>query len=144
MEKGADINRVDEYGMTAIMRVADGIRAQEHTDAIDLLLEKGLNINSVDKKGRTVIMRAAKKRNQDIVKFLLDKGADTEIKDEDGKTLLDICQESEYSKRDLKEVIDILINASDISQDVGHEQKERAIELQEVVENGNEEQTDDL
>ena len=60
---------------------------------LELLLKKGMDIDSTIDGGNqsfTPLMRAAKKNNVSCVKFLLEKGADINIKDNDeGKTVLE-------------------------------------------------------
>ena len=60
---------------------------------VKFLLDKGADINSLNLYGRTPIMRSAMNERPEIVKYLLEMGADTEIKDKDDKTLLDYCIE---------------------------------------------------
>ena len=57
--------------------------------AIELLLERGLNINATDATGRTALHGAALQGHDDVVRFLVDNGADLQAKDEDGFTPLD-------------------------------------------------------
>lgn len=55
------------------------IQAAEKGDfgAVELLVEHGANFNHKDLSGRSVLRAAMQSENADIVKFLLDKGADT-------------------------------------------------------------------
>lgn len=52
-------------------------------------LQIGANVNGMDDKKRTTLMAAASKGNLDIVRLLLNKGADATLKDTDGHTALD-------------------------------------------------------
>ncbi|HLF10659.1 MAG TPA: ankyrin repeat domain-containing protein [Gammaproteobacteria bacterium] len=57
--------------------------------AIQLLLQRGLAINATDAAGRTALHGAALQGYDDVVKFLVDNGADLQAKDKEGFTPLD-------------------------------------------------------
>lgn len=58
---------------------------------VQRLLSAGANVNAQDAKGWTPLMEIVVSDRIDIVKLLLKKGADTSIKNKDGKTALDIA-----------------------------------------------------
>jgi len=62
------------------------------------LIAAGANINATDDKGRTALMHAIKADYTPMVRFLLENGADVEIKDKDGRKALDYAYsiEREY------------------------------------------------
>lgn len=88
----------------------------------EFLVEHGADINSRNLKGQTPIMVAADKTNSKIVKYLLDKGADTAIKDNGGKTLLEYCKDNE-DHNGFAGIIDLLEKASDISDQLDEVEK---------------------
>ena len=51
-------------------------------------VSKGANINIANGDGRTALMRSAKRGYTEIVRFLLDNGADTRARDKNNKTAL--------------------------------------------------------
>jgi ankyrin repeat protein len=55
----------------------------------DLLETSGVNINYQDKLGRTILIEACINKNLHLIKLLVLKGADTEIKDNDNYTAKD-------------------------------------------------------
>jgi ankyrin repeat protein len=59
-----------------------------------LIEELYYNIDTKDYKGQTALITAVIKNYQDILEYLLSKGADKTIKDNDGKTALDYAIES--------------------------------------------------
>ncbi|MFB3884843.1 MAG: ankyrin repeat domain-containing protein [Thermodesulfobacteriota bacterium] len=64
-------------------------------DTVQRMIEKGANINTrCDSKGQTLIMIAAFNANPSIVKMLMDKGADINAADRNGKTALMHAKES--------------------------------------------------
>ncbi|QQR48845.1 ankyrin repeat domain-containing protein [bacterium] len=65
-------------------------------DSVKLLLNnKGIDINAQDNHGRTVLFSIYKEHG-DLMKLLLESGANPFIKDNDGKTALDSAQENNF------------------------------------------------
>ena len=60
-----------------------------------LVDEKHANINSLSKKGNTPLMRAATNGKIDIVKFLLSRGADKSIVNQEGETAYSLARNDE-------------------------------------------------
>lgn len=58
-------------------------------DAIKVCLDAGVDINTPDGRGQTALYGAALQGYDEVVKFLLSKGADPKIKDQRGFTALD-------------------------------------------------------
>lgn len=67
---GAEINTQDKEGQTCLFYAA-----KSKPDVCNVLIEHGANINHTDAKGLTPVMQANKSRKQDIVDFLISKGA---------------------------------------------------------------------
>jgi ankyrin repeat protein len=86
LQAGAEINTEEQiFGGTALIYAAE----RGHTEAVQILLqEDGILINSAYKDGTTALMLAASNNHVAIVKALLDAGADANITDDVGKTLL--------------------------------------------------------
>ena len=61
-------------------------------EAITVCLDAGVGINAADGRGQTALFGAALQGYDDIVKFLLSKGADPKIKDQRGFTALDAAE----------------------------------------------------
>jgi uncharacterized protein len=61
-------------------------------EAVTVCLEAGVDINAVDGRGQTALYGAALQGYDEIVRFLLSKGADTKIKDQRGFTALDAAE----------------------------------------------------
>lgn len=71
IKKGADVNAKNKRGETALMWAAHDLQKTK------LLLASGANVNDTTKKGNTALLIACTGNNQqDIVKLLLEKGAD--------------------------------------------------------------------
>ena len=61
-------------------------------EAVQVCLEAGVDINAVDGRGQTALYGAALQGYDEVVKFLLSKGAKTDIKDQRGFTALDAAE----------------------------------------------------
>ncbi len=95
LDRGADPNIPTLGGTTALMAAA-GVNwtvAQTYTvskeallEAVKLCLEKGADLNAVNSMGLTAVMGAANRGSDDIIQFLVEKGARLDVKDAVGRT----------------------------------------------------------
>jgi len=95
LDRGADPNIPTLGGTTALMAAA-GVNwtvAQTYTvskeaqlEAVRLCLAKGGDVNAVNSMGLTAVMGAANRGSDDIIQFLVDKGARVDVKDASGRT----------------------------------------------------------
>ena len=79
-----DINNVDDYGKTALMRASE----DGDIEKVELLLDRGSNINIRNRFGVTALMFASLFGHTNIVKLLLDNGSDPNIVTKYGKTAI--------------------------------------------------------
>jgi ankyrin repeat protein len=95
LEKGADPNIPTASGTTALMAAAgvNWVVAQTFTedlatqlDAVKLCLEKGADVNAANSMGLTAVFGAANRGADDILAFLVERGARLEVKDKQGRT----------------------------------------------------------
>jgi len=91
--EGANINAVDVEGCTALMYTASG---GHFPKIIKYLIEKGAKINARDKKGNTALHFAAMRGNADAASALLKRNADVTIKNNEGKSALDLAKENKF------------------------------------------------
>jgi ankyrin repeat protein len=96
LEKGAEVNVKGVDGMTAFIQSIFGILSGSVTTAVcDLLLEKGSNVNDqltgADATGWTAIMFASSNGKLDLVKYLISKGADVNLRAKDGTSALSLA-----------------------------------------------------
>ncbi|WP_413943450.1 ankyrin repeat domain-containing protein [Bdellovibrio sp. HCB-162] len=85
-----DITVAGDNSDTLLIRSASG-----NLGTTKLILEKNGNlINKTNKLGETALMKSIEFRYNDITKLLLANGANTKLKNKDGKTALDIAKES--------------------------------------------------
>lgn len=95
LEKGADPNIPTSAGTTALMAAAgvNWVVAQTFTEdlatqleAVKLCLEKGAGVNAANSMGLTAVFGAANRGADDILAFLVQRGARLDIKDKQGRT----------------------------------------------------------
>jgi hypothetical protein len=81
------------------------IGGPSNDDVIDFLLKNSVDINSVDEKGMTALHYAAqnfynyRKEPLNLIKKLLDSGASLEVKDNQGRTPIDIARAHSQDQR---------------------------------------------
>ena len=98
VESGADVNAKDKEGWSVLMEAS----YEGHLKVIKYLIENGkVNVNAKDDDGWTALMRASWRGYFEIVKYLVEKGADINIKNNNGKTALDLA-DSEKIKEILR------------------------------------------
>lgn len=92
LEHDGDPNLVSRGGLeaTPLFSTIDIIYRADDVSYLNLLVEHGADVNARDFKGFTPAMTAANLSRYDLVKELLKRGADYRLKNDYGKTLLDI------------------------------------------------------
>jgi len=96
ISKGANVNAYNDIGFTALVYVA---RDSKDTKIAQMLVDAGANINWNHAFMKTPLMWAAEYGRKDMVKYLLSKKADVNIRTKYGKTALDYGQfDAEISK----------------------------------------------
>ena len=86
---GADVNAVDTFGGYVPLHLAAGHCNREIVeDTCAALLAAGANVNARNKWGTTALWSAAFLGKGDLLDFLLRHGAELEIRDHEGRTVL--------------------------------------------------------
>ena len=95
IERGADVNLPDEDQRTPLMDAVIPSTDDFPKDAVvRALLEAGAHINAQDHKGLSALHIAAWAGDADMVRDLLDHGADTALVDRTGRTAEDMANAS--------------------------------------------------
>lgn len=87
---GADVRSTNRYGGTALIPASE----HGHADTVRILIAAGVPVNHVNNLGWTAVQEAILLNNggppqQEVVRQLLDAGADPGIRDPQGRTALD-------------------------------------------------------
>ena len=90
LERGADPGALDRLKKNAMTYAA----GQGSTDVVVILLKAGVDPNAIYAHDLTALMWAAGYGRSATVKALLDAGARAELKDDRGKTALDMAREA--------------------------------------------------
>ena len=93
LEAGADVNRKDSYGRTALIIAAD---KHCYKDAIKELIRAGADLNIADIKGKTALHYALQYGSQDVARYLIKKGADYNRADNSGVTPASLAAEKGF------------------------------------------------
>jgi uncharacterized protein len=97
LQKGADPNIPTLAGTTALMAAAgvNWMGGQTYTEskealmqAVQLCLDKGADVNAKNSMGVTAVIGAANRGSDDILEFLVKKGARLDVHDKEGRTPL--------------------------------------------------------
>ena len=89
LERGVDVNRTDNQGMTAMM-------LRPHKEFIKPLLKAGADISLADNDGNTVLHHALKESSQETARYLIKKGADYNRPNNEGETPAQIAIEKGF------------------------------------------------
>jgi hypothetical protein len=86
---GADVASTNRYGGTALIPASE----HGHVETVHLLIAAGVPVNHVNNLGWTAMQEAillnnGGPRQQDVVRLLLEAGADPDIRDPEGRTAL--------------------------------------------------------
>ncbi|KAK6175251.1 hypothetical protein SNE40_013754 [Patella caerulea] len=87
LKQGADINKTDENGNTALVAAIAG----KERSIAKLLISRGINVKAIPKDKKPALYCAAVEDYGDIVTLILQKGADANIQDSDGDTALHLA-----------------------------------------------------
>lgn len=93
LEKGVDVNAVDNYGNTALIL---NTQNQCYKNVVKELIRAGADVNIADNNGNTALYHALKYGNQEVARFLIKKGADYNHTNNKGETPMQIAVEKGY------------------------------------------------
>lgn len=107
LQAGADVHSTDSYNGTGLIRAAD----RGHVEIIKELLETDIKVNHINRLGWTALLEAiilgdGGPRHTEVVRLLVEAGADVNLADGNGVTPLAHARQRGYN-----EMIEILQNA---------------------------------
>lgn len=93
LEKGADVNHVNQNGNTALLI---NTQCQCYKGVVKELVRAGADVNAVNRYGSTPLIEALRYGNQETARFLIKKGADYNHADNRGITAAQLAAEHGY------------------------------------------------
>ncbi len=93
LEKGADVNHVNQNGDTALLIHT---QYQCYKGTVKELVRAGADVNAVNRYGSTPLLEALRYGNQEVARFLIKKGADYHHADNRGITAAQLEAERGY------------------------------------------------
>ena len=95
MSQGADVNAMNNYGMTSL-HFAAGNNKNKNIDVVKFLMSKGADVNAKSDEGwgwTPLHLAAAYNKNVEVAKFLVSQGANVDAKNNDDLTPFDLAKE---------------------------------------------------
>ena len=105
IEYGLDVNDTNENGFNALMLASYN---NSKISIIETLIDYSADVNSTDPLGHTPLMAAALNGNDNLMRYLIKRGANASATDKNGLTVLDY-----YNKRQYLETLDYKENPYD-------------------------------
>jgi ankyrin repeat protein len=94
VEKGANINAVNVYNDTALIRASH----KNHIKIVKYLIEQKADIDAKNHMGYTALMKASAWGYEELVELLLKSGANPHIKNNNNQTAQDIAIKNRKQK----------------------------------------------
>jgi uncharacterized protein len=96
---GADVASINRYGGTALIPASE----HGHVETVRILIAAGVPVNHVNNLGWTAMQEAillndGGPRQQEVVRLLLEAGADPDIRDPEGRTALQNAERLGYAE----------------------------------------------
>jgi ankyrin repeat protein len=89
LERGADVNALDDDGLTPLLHLSKTRSKADPIPVMELLAKKGVDLDARDESQCTLLMYFARQGKADAVAWLLARGADRNARNKGGKTAAD-------------------------------------------------------
>ncbi len=116
LQEGADPNTTNKFGYAPLERAARYAYKDKGaaTQIILVLLNSGANINSQNISGETALMQTGFYNHLILAKILVEHGADVNLRDTDGNTVISAIEATPSLIRKRKRMIKLLEEAGGI------------------------------
>ncbi len=98
LKNGLDINALDERHNTALGHAVFFAHRDKNNSKVKLLLENGMDPNITAGDNYTPLMEMARAGNKALIELLIQHGANTNIKDSNGKTAWDYARQANHTE----------------------------------------------
>jgi cytohesin len=98
LDKGLDIEAQGHWNMRPLQSAASTLTG-DPKPVVNLLLQRGANIDSRGYRGQTALHECALYNRYEMAEFLLNRGAQPDLKDDDGRTPVDTATLAGKSER---------------------------------------------
>ena len=90
LEKGANVKVKNKEGMTPLMLIASSYnnKSKEVSEKVSSLIKAGASVNDNNNNGQTALMIAVNNRSSEVIRVLLENGADPNVEDKNGSNIL--------------------------------------------------------
>jgi ankyrin repeat protein len=101
IEKGLDINKMDEYGVSTLSKEVE----KKNYEHVEFLIDCGADVNLKNMNGKTLLLNEVMKGNSNyrMINFLVAHGADIDLEDGEEKTIIDDLVEIILIQKGFKE-----------------------------------------
>src|SRR5262249_17518443 len=96
--KGADINARNDQGEKTLVWATGDVDRISKPEVVGALLKNGAHINAVDNNAWSALMFAAAQGEADVVRILMSRGADPNLRSKEGETALMIATNGEHKE----------------------------------------------
>lgn len=107
VDAGVDVNATFR-GRTPLMLAVSG-EEPKAAKAAEILIKAGANVNAVDEDGRSVLWRAIVGERPDMVRLLLENGADAKAKDPQGRSMMEVAMEEVTNQQAREAIVRMLV-----------------------------------
>ena len=97
LERGADPNRPGSEGLPPLLFLTSLV--EERGGIVTALLDHGAEIDGRNDTGITPLMAAALRGQSHVVKLLLERGANADLHEQEGRSALQLCEEADRADR---------------------------------------------
>ena len=92
LERGAQVDALDEVGLTPLLHLSKTRSKADPIPVMELLAASGANVDAQDENLATLLMYFARQGKSEPVQWLLEHGADRNIRNKSGKTAAEIAR----------------------------------------------------